>query len=280
MAEFKGKHPAVQYNHVKSLGEEAAEIRRDIVDVLQINGGHYGGALSVSDILLTLYRRVLKVLPDDPAHALRDRLVLSKGHACIALYAVLAKVGYFSPEELSRYGCMDSFLEGHPDMLKVPGIDFSTGSLGQGVSIGLGMAIALKNKNVNVWVVLGDGECQEGQVWEAAMVASRYKITNLFVVVDSNGYQELGWHYQHTFDTAPVSNQVEKWRSFGWHVREVDGHDHEALERQFKTPGNHDQPTVFIAKTTKGFGYPLTERDPLRFHCTKISADEHNQLRA
>src|SRR5438128_5916491 len=179
------KTPEVQAANSVSLLTEATELRREIIEGLfACGGGHYGGALSVLDIILTLYRRILRTAPDQPNHPSRDRFILSKGHSAIALYAVLRRFGFFN-DSLTGYGQADSMLEGHPDMTVLPGVDFSTGSLGQGLSVGLGMAMALRSTDQNVWVVLGDGECQEGQVWEAAMLAARYRIDNLHAIIDN-----------------------------------------------------------------------------------------------
>lgn len=259
------------------LKDEARELRGTILEALfACGGGHYGGSLSVLDLILTLYRRHLRVSPADPGDPDRDRFILSKGHSAIALYAVLQRLGFFD-QALAGYGKAGSPLEGHPDMTALPGVDFSTGSLGQGLSIGLGMALALAGRGPHVWVVLGDGECQEGQVWEAAMLAARCGAGNLTAVVDANGYQEWGWRPPQA--PEPVPEMARKWAAFGWRVLESDGHDHEALSAAFRlaeaTPG---RPSVVIARTVKGKGLPAVEADPLRFHCAKVDADEHAQL--
>lgn len=264
-----------------SLADEAAQLRRDVVEALYATGGgHYGGSMSVLDLLLTLYRRVLRVAPDAPNHPDRDRLILSKGHAAIALYAVLRRLGY-SSAPLDTYGDAGSPLEGHPDMHTHRGVDFSTGSLGQGLSVGLGMALSVRERGARVWVVLGDGECQEGQVWEAAMLAARLGIDNLVAVVDANGSQEIGWTLSPGVEADPVPDQAAKWRAFGWRVVQVDGHDHGALEDAFASALQADgRPVVVIAHTTKGRGYALLEADPVRFHCATLSPAEHQQLHA
>ena len=301
------------------LAEEAAELRREILRALfATGGGHYGGSLSVIDLLLTLYRRQLRVCPEQPRHPLRDRLILSKGHAAIALYAVLRRLAYFS-EPLSAYATFGSPLEGHPDMLQLPGVDFSTGSLGQGLSVGLGVALALRTTEPTTepatqptgapateptgapaehaeqaprtWVVLGDGECQEGQIWEAAMLAAQQQLGHLHAVIDHNRFQEWGWsppagHREPREAQAPAPPVVElaaKWRAFGWRVLEVDGHDLDALERTFAQAASSqpfDPPSVVIAHTVKGKGVPLVEQDPARFHCATVTAAEHQTLLA
>lgn len=282
--------PAVRRSALP-LPEEAALLRREIVEALyQTGGGHYGGSLSVIDLLLTLYRRQLRVAPAAPRHPDRDRLILSKGHAAIALYAVLRRLHYFD-DSLGGYGSFDSRLEGHPDMTRLPGIDFSTGSLGQGLSVGIGAALAVRPTGQRVWVVLGDGECQEGQIWEAAMLAAQARLENLHVVVDHNRFQEWGWNRPEAAGATgtaaggppvPIDRMVEKWQAFGWHVSEVDGHDFDALERALRdatgagVPGRG--PSVVVAHTVKGKGVPMIEADPVRFHCGAVTASEHELI--
>lgn len=253
-----------------ALRDEARLLRRDIVDALyRTGGGHYGGSLSVIDLLLTLYRRQLRISPAAPRDPGRDRLILSKGHAAIALYAVLHRLGYFD-EPLDHYASVGSRLEGHPDMTRLPGVDFSSGSLGQGLSVAIGAALALRGTGQRVWVVLGDGECQEGQVWEAAMLAAQRGLDHLYAVVDHNCFQEWGW------GGAPVPAIADKWRAFGWRVREVDGHDVDALEAAYaamtQTAG---APSLLVAHTVKGKGVPMIEAAPQRFHCDAVTDDEH-----
>lgn len=263
-----------------ALAVEAAQLRREILEALHAaGGGHYGGSLSVIDVLLTLYRRQLRVSPSAPRHPERDRLILSKGHAAVALYAVLRRLGFFK-EELATFASFGSPLEGHPDMMILPGVDFSTGSLGQGLSAGIGMALARRGRGQHVWVVLGDGECQEGQVWEAAMLAARLRLERLHVVIDSNRYQECGWNWPAAAGgTVPVSSLPEKWTAFGWRVLETDGHDFRALESAFSAVAcASGQPSVVIAHTVKGKGLRLVEADPIRFHCTTVSEHEHEEL--
>jgi transketolase len=274
------------------LAAEAAALRREILHALyDCGGGHYGGTLSVLDIVLTLYRcqlRVSRQRLDDP---LRDRLILSKGHAALALYAVQRHLGFYD-HPLAGYGTAASPLEGHPDVAELPEVEFSTGSLGQGLSVGVGMALALREQAPEtapssvprVWVVLGDGECQEGQVWEAAMLGARLGLTNLIAVVDANGYQEYGWASQG--EPCPVPDLPAKLRAFGWRVTEVDGHDHGALARLFdqitaaSNKPESGRPAAVVAHTVKGKGVPLAEADPLRFHCTTVTRDEHHRMLA
>ena len=260
-----------------TLQDEATLVRRDIVEALhQTGGGHYGGCLSVTDILLVLYRRFLRVNPAAPRHPQRDRLILSKGHAGLAQYALLRRLGYFDAL-LAGYASFDSILEGHPDMTRVPGIDFSSGSLGQGLSVAIGMGLALRATDQAVWVVLGDGECQEGQVWEAAMLAAACRLDNVYAIVDYNLFQEWGW--APTADDPhppPVSNMEAKWQAFGWHVTECDGHDGAALEQACAAARERrGQPSVILARTRKGKGVPLIEQAPWRFHCETVTEQEH-----
>lgn len=261
-----------------TTAKEVLQIRELIVDSLvRCGGGHFGGALSVTDILWILYNRILRI--GDKQAEQRDRIILSKGHACIAQYAILAKLGYFDIVELQHYARFNSKLEGHPDMLKTPGIDFSSGSLGQGLSIGLGMALGLKKTSNNVWVILGDGECQEGQVWEAVQLAERIRLGNLKAVVDYNKHQEYGWFFDQNYSKEPIDNLRHKFEAFGWKVWEVDGHDHERLENTFTLAANYQNgPCVVLAHTIKGKGYELIERDPIRFHCGELTELETKEV--
>jgi transketolase len=256
-----------EVNRFDALAREARMVRQDIASALfQAGGGHYGGSLSVADLLLTLYRTELRATRDPD----RDRVILSKGHAAIALYAVLHRLG-FCDEPLATYGCLGSPFEGHPDMTALPAVDFSTGSLGMGLSVGLGMALALRARAARVWVILGDGECQEGQVWEAALLAARVQADNLIAVIDVNRFQEFG--------SDPVPEIAAKWRSFQWQVFEVDGHDHAALAATYAAATETVcRPAVILARTIKGKGIPLIERDPMRFHCTAVTNIEHAEI--
>jgi transketolase len=267
------------------VADEAGLLREEIVRALHAcGGGHYGGSLSVLEIVLTLYRRQLRVSPAAPRHPHRDRFLLSKGHAAIALYAVLRRLGFFDAP-LEGYASFGSPLEGHPDMTSLPGVDFSGGSLGQGLSVGAGMALALREAGAHVWVVVGDGECQEGQIWEAALVAAQYGLDNLHVVVDSNRYQEWGWNRRPGPDgeasvPPPVADLPRKWASFGWAVAEADGHDPAALAARFDAMrAARGAPSALVAHTVKGRGFASIEADPLRFHCATMTDAEHRALR-
>jgi transketolase len=265
-----------------SLSDEVLALRRQIAEALYYSGGgHYGGCFSVIDLILALYRLELRVSPQNPGDPGRDRFILSKGHAALALYAVLRRLGFIS-ESLNSYAAFSSCLEGHPDMTSVAGVDFSTGSLGQGLSVGVGMAYALKRASRRVWVVLGDGECQEGQVWEAAMLASACDLDNLHAIVDSNRFQEWGLRATPGQPLpVPVSDMVDKWRAFGWFTTECNGHDFRELRAAFSAaksaPG---RPSVVIAHTIKGNGVPMIEDQPQRFHCDSVSPAEHRSIMA
>jgi transketolase len=256
------------------LADEAVQLRRRIVEMMHLSGGgHYGGALSVSDILLVLYRRILRA--NDRVH---DRLVLSKGHAAMALYCTLAHCGKLDAQLLPTYGHHRSPLQGHPDMTSLPAIDFSSGSLGQGLSVALGMAIALRNSGSGAWVILGDGECQEGQVWEAAMLAERICPTNLWAVVDCNQYQEYSG--ASTTREVPLRAAEAKWRAFGWHVVTCDGHDHRALTSALMEVRAAGCPAVLLARTTKGYGFTVLEKAPELYHCACLSTEECERILA
>jgi transketolase len=240
----------------------AKKLRRHIVTMIgQAGSGHPGGSLSAVEIITALYFKLMRHKPLDPQWAGRDRFILSKGHAAPALYAVLAECGYFPVEELMTLRQVDSRLQGHPDRTITPGVELSSGSLGQGLSFGLGVALAgrLDEQGYRVYVLLGDGECNEGQVWEAAMANAHYHIDNLTAVVDNNGQQIDGWNC----DVMSLDPFVAKWRAFGWNVIEVDGHNISKLIAAFKEArGVKGQPTVIIAHTIKGKGVSFMENNP------------------
>lgn len=245
---------------VEQLQAIASQLRLDVVRMVHdAKDGHPGPALSAIDMITTLYFREMNIDPANPQWADRDRFILSKGHACPALYAALARKGYFSVDEYKGLRGMGCLLQGHPCMKKTPGVDMTSGSLGNGLSIGVGMAIAGKyrKKSYNTYVILGDGEIQEGIIWEAAMCAKRYQLNNLIVFVDHNGWQS-GGQVEEISGLLPI---LPKWEAFGWHCQAIDGHDFAqiitAIENARKTPG----PSVIIAKTVKGKGLPYMEND-------------------
>lgn len=256
------QRPQNKENLTRFIEEKARQIRIDIVKMTAKAGsGHPGGSLSAADIIATLYfGGVLRVKPDEPSWPDRDRFVLSKGHAAPALYSALARRGFFPVEWLDTLRQLGSPLQGHPDCRKVPGVEVSTGSLGQGLSVAVGMALAgkLDGKDYNVWVLLGDGECQEGQVWEAAMAASHYKLDNLIAIVDHNGLQIDGW-VKDVMNIEPID---DKFRSFGWHVFRVDGHKVDLLIDVFNEAlAVRGKPKVVVADTVKGKGVAFMEGD-------------------
>ncbi len=228
-------------NLKKELAITACKVRMGIIEgTHSAKSGHPGGSLSAADVLTYLYFCEMNVDPKNPDKADRDRLVLSKGHVAPALYAVLAHKGYFPVEELKTLRKIGSRLQGHPDMKKIPGVDMSTGSLGQGISAACGMALAAKLQNADwrVYAMLGDGEIEEGQVWEAAMFASHYQLDNLCVLVDNNGLQIDG-NVADVMSPYPID---EKFKAFGWHVINIDGHDFDEIERRFQEATDRQGP--------------------------------------
>jgi transketolase len=242
---------------MKELQKKANELRKDIVTMIcKSKSGHPGGSLSIIDIMTVLYFDEMNI--NDPKDPNRDRFILSKGHAAPALYAVLAEKGFIDKKELDTLRQYGSILQGHPDMKKVPGVEISTGSLGQGLSVANGMALSAKisDKSYRVYVALGDGELQEGQVWEAAMTAAHYKLDNLVAIVDYNNLQIDG-NVNDIMDVYPVA---DKFKAFNWNVIEIDGHNYneikEALNKAKETKG---KPTCIVAKTVKGKGVDFME---------------------
>jgi transketolase len=240
----------------------ATQVRADTIKAVHhAKGGHIGGPLSCADILVALYFEVLNIRPEEPDWPDRDRFIMSKGHSAIALYATLAARGYFPRQELMTFDAIDSRLQGHPDMTCLPGLDMSTGSLGQGLSPGVGMALGAKKlgQRWHTWVLLGDGECQEGQVWEAAFIAVRYKLDNLTAIVDFNHLQQYGWvgnSIEHRLPPWESSAEIAaRWQAFGWNTIEVDGHDIPQIVQACEQARSHvGQPTIIIALTVKGKG--------------------------
>ena len=251
----------------------AKRLRRHIITMIgKAGSGHPGGSLSAAEIVTTLYFRVLRHKPQDPQWPDRDRFILSKGHAAPLLYAALAECGYFPVEELSTLRQLDSRLQGHTDRTVTPGVEMSAGALGQGVSFGIGIALAgrLNSQDYRVYVLLGDGECDEGQVWEAAMSAAHFKVDNLTAIVDNNGQQIDGWNR----DVMNLEPFNKKWQAFGWYVIEVDGHNFNQLIDAFEQAKLvKGQPTVIIAHTIKGKGVSFMENNP-DFHGKAPNAEQ------
>lgn len=249
----------LEKTEIQELGFKARKVREDIIDeVYHAKSGHPGGSLSITDILTVLYFKEMNVNPENPEWEDRDRFVLSKGHCSPALYSCLANRGFFPVEDLKTFRNINSYLQGHPDKNKVPGVDMTTGSLGQGLSAANGMAIAGKmdEKDYRVYCVLGDGEIEEGQIWEAAMAANKYKLDNLCVIVDNNNLQIDGT-IEEVMSSYPID---EKFKSFGFQVINIDGHDIEEIIKAFEVARNvKGKPTCIIAKTIKGKGVAFME---------------------
>jgi len=251
----------------------AKKIRRHIVTMTgRAGSGHPGGSLSAVEIVTTLYFKIMRHKPHDPHWPDRDRFILSKGHAAPVLYATLAECGYFPAAQLVTLRQLDSLLQGHTDCNLTPGVEMSAGALGQGLSFALGVALAgrLNKQDYRVHVLLGDGECDEGQVWEAAMASAHFKADNLVAIVDNNGQQIDGWNR----DVMNLEPFPDKWQAFGWQVIEVDGHNFSQLTQAFKkAKQNKGQPTVIIAHTVKGKGVSFMENNP-DFHGSAPNAIE------
>ena len=257
---------------VERLEEQAVQLRRDIVEMIHAaKAGHPGGSLSAVDMITALYFHVMRIDPQNPRWEDRDRFVLSKGHACPALYAALARRGFFDPKHLTTLRQYHSILQGHPDMNKTPGIDISSGSLGNGLAIGVGMAMSgrLHRQDYMTYVMLGDGEVQEGMVWEAAMAAHHHDLGNLVAIVDCNGVQINGW----VNEIMTVEPLADKWRAFGWNVVEVNGHNMKDLLTALHTAKTMRHPTVILMHTVKGRGVSFME-DDCKWHGNSPSDEE------
>jgi len=243
----------------------AKQMRREVIEMITAaKSGHPGGSLSATEIVVTMYYDVLRHDPANPKWKDRDRFLLSKGHCCPILYAVMAEFGYCPKDQLNTLRKLGSVYQGHPDVRFIPALEASTGSLGEGVSLALGMGLAarLNNSPSRAYVVLGDGEIQEGQIWEAAMFGGKYKLDNVCAILDYNRIQLDGF-VKDIMDIEPV---VDKWRSFGWHTIELDGHDIAALQRGFaEAAATKGQPSILIAHTIKGKGVSFMENNP-KFH--------------
>lgn len=261
---------------LKELKATANVIRKDIITMLaESKSGHPGGSLSAVEILTYLYFKEMNVDPANPKDGNRDRFILSKGHGAPVLYSTLAEKGYFPKEELMKLRKTGAMLQGHPDMKGTPGVDMSTGSLGQGLSVSNGMALAAKldKKSYRVYALLGDGELQEGQVWEAAMTAAHYKLDNLAIFIDNNGLQIDG-----TNEEVKNVNPIEdKWKAFGWHTIAIDGHDLTQIEKAVEeAKSTKDKPTVIIASTVKGKGISFMENE-VGWHGVAPNAEQKEQ---
>ena len=263
-----------QENLITELKEKALNIRKNIIEmVYSASSGHPGGALSIADILAFLYFSELNI--SDINSEKRDRVILSKGHCSPALYATLAEKGIIPKEDLKGFRNINSYLQGHPDMKKIPGVDMTSGSLGQGLSVANGMALAAKldNSNYRVYCICGDGEIEEGQIWEAAMTSSHYKLDNLCVIVDNNNLQIDG-KIEDVMNSNPID---KKFESFGFNVITIDGHNFEEIKNAFKEAKKvKGKPTAIIAKTHKGKGISFME-DNVSWHGKAPNEDEYKK---
>ena len=261
---------------VPDLENTAKQLRRHVIKMIATAGsGHPGGSLSAADIVTALYFNIMRHDPENPQWSDRDRFVLSKGHAAPILYAALAECGYVPVEELATLRKLGSRLQGHTDRVLTPGVEMSAGSLGQGLSFGIGIALAgrLDKRDYHVYVLLGDGECEEGQIWEAAMLAPHFQVDKLTAVVDHNGIQLDG----RCCDIMGLEPLVDKWRAFNWHVLEVDGHDIEQVLQALKKAGEiKGRPTAIIAHTVKGKGVSFMENN-VAFHGKAPNAEQTEQ---
>jgi transketolase len=251
-----------------ALEEMARRIRVAVIrTVAKVKVGHVGGPLSAADILAALYGRILRLRPSEPDWPDRDRFILSKGHSALGQYAAMALAGFFPLQEMETFNQKGSRLQGHPDMNKLPGIDISTGSLGMGLSAGLGFALGARHlgKDLLTYVLLGDGECQEGQVWEAAHVAPRFRADNLIAIVDHNRFQQFGWRGAHARDRLPPEDPGDlaaRFGAFGWRVLEMDGHDMGQVVSTLEAAAQPEgRPVAVIAHTRKGRGVSFMEGD-------------------
>lgn len=260
------------------LDERSRYLRRLVIDALEGGGrGHVGSTLSLIEMLRVLYDDVLRYRPEEPNWSERDRFILSKGHGCLALYVLLADKGFFPIDELARQCCAGAMLGGHPERGHIPGVEASTGALGHGLSIGIGLALAarLKRQNHRVFVAMGDGELDEGSVWEAALCAAKHRLTHLVALIDSNKLQSYG-------PKAEVQNiepLADKWRAFGWEVEECNGHDVVALRLALAQTGRK-APKVVICHTVKGKGLAFAEHNPSWHHKAKVLEADVAKMRA
>jgi|TARA_B110000211_G_C14078709_1_gene553438 transketolase len=266
----------------KKLGQNFEKIkkfsikmRKDILNMALkagVKSSHFGGALSIVEVISVLFNSKIN-FNKDPSWENRDRFILSKGHACLAYYSALNQIGYLNKNDLETFESNESNLMGHPVLNKKIGIDYSTGSLGMGLSIGIGTCIAAKkrNKKFKTYVIIGDGECNEGSIWESAMSASHLKLDNLIVILDNNGFQQTGKNQE----IMNLKNLSSKWKSFGWEVETVDGHDIKKLTKVFKE-NKENKPKIIIAKTIKGKGFSFSENNNSWHHSvlTKSNYDK------
>ncbi len=252
---------------IKKIKNFSLNVRKNILEMAVSAGAssaHFGGALSITEIVSTLFAHHLRIDKNNPNWEDRDRFILSKGHACLAYYAALCEIGYISKDELKTFEKDDTNLLGHPVINRKLGIDFSNGSLGMGLSLGIGVAISSKKKkkDFNIYVIIGDGECNEGSVWEAAMAAPNFKLNNLYAIIDKNNFQQTGSNKE----IMDVDSLKDKWTSFGWHCKEVDGHNIQELHNFFLESQKINKPKAIIANTVKGKGFSFSENNNAWHH--------------
>ncbi|GAB6039360.1 transketolase [Endothiovibrio diazotrophicus] len=263
-----------------ALDDRSRDLRRLVLLALEGGGrGHLGSSMSLIEILRALYDDFLNYRVDDPRWTERDRCILSKGHGCLALYALLADKGFISREQLRGFCSSDTVLGGHPELGKIPGVEASTGALGHGLSIGVGMALAarMEGRSSRVVVVTGDGELNEGSVWEAALSAAKHRLENFSVMVDYNKLQSYG----PVDEVLALEPLADKWRAFGFACREINGHDVSALREALGAlPFEPGRPSVIICHTVKGKGFPFAEFNPLWHHKSRISAEDIAEMQS
>ena len=268
----------LEKDEINFLRNKAWELRKEVIDMVfncETSSGHLGGSLSAAEIISVLYWKILRLDIKNPKWEYRDRFIISKGHSAPILYAALANKGFFSRDILKTYRRDGSILQGHPDSTKTPGVDASSGSLGQGLSVALGMALSARNtnKDFNVYCLLGDGEMDSGLIWEAAMAASHYKVANLTAIIDYNHMQVDG----DPKDIMNIEPLAEKWRAFGWEVLEVDGHDVEFIYRALEIRKMYkNTPFVIIGNTVKGKGVSYMENS-IKWHACKITEEQKDK---
>ena len=262
-------------NSVNKIKKMSQNMRRNILEMAYSSGSsstHFGGGLSMVDITATLYGSILNLNPKKPEDEVRDRFILSKGHGVLGYYTALHEIGFISYEELKTFEKDGTFLFGHPIMKRSKGIEFSNGSLGMGLSLGVGVSISAKKRKLDfkVYVLMGDGECNEGSVWEAAMSASHYKLKNIVAIIDKNNFQQTG----SSSEIMNTDDLASKWRSFNWDVFEIDGHNIQELYDTFSSFKNQKSPIAVIANTVKGKGFSISENNNA-WHHSPISKSQY-----
>ena len=263
----------VREKKILEIQDMAKRMRKKVLDMALTAGAsssHFGGGLSIVDITATLYGAIMKLDPKNPKWENRDRFILSKGHGVLGYYTALSEIGYISEKDLKTFEKDGTYLFGHPVMNRSKGIEFSNGSLGMGLSLGIGVALAGKRRNIDykVYVLMGDGECNEGSVWEAAMAGPHYKLDNLVAILDKNNLQQTGTNSE----IMSVGNLASKWKSFGWQVIEIDGHNVPEIYETFLSVKNQNGPVAIVANTVKGKGFSFAENNNAWHHAPLSSS--------